>query len=130
MKTNLLADRAIVVADAEGFIRVWSEGATAIFGRSAETAIGQSLDIMVPAHLREYHWTGFKRALNTGETRYDGKVFADPVTHGDGSVAMHRGWIQLLRDTTGSVVGVLSMWEAARQEDAHLTGPSIIQHPS
>ena len=123
---ELLADRAIVVADTAGVIRVWSDAAAEMFAMPAEQAVGQRLDLMIPAHLREVHWKAFEHAVSARVTKYEGLAFADPVLHGDGSVAIHRGWIDLLRDTAGTVVGVISMWEPARAEDQELPAPRVV----
>ena len=53
-----VTDHAIVVADANGTITWWSPGAETLFGHSAATALGQSLDLMVPGALRARHWAG------------------------------------------------------------------------
>jgi PAS domain S-box-containing protein len=47
---------AIVYADAAGLIRVWNAGATRMFGFSEQEALGQSLDIIIPASLHARHW--------------------------------------------------------------------------
>ena len=58
-----MTDHAIVVADANGTITWRSPGAEVLFGHSAASAIGQSLDLIVPEALRPRHWTGFHRAM-------------------------------------------------------------------
>ncbi|GAC1335968.1 MAG: PAS domain S-box protein [Candidatus Dormibacteria bacterium] len=120
---------AVVLSDRSGIIRMWNPGAESIFGYPAENAIGNSLDILIPAHIRERHWVGFHRAINTGTTAYDGLVFADPVTHSDSTVHIHRGWIKLLLTTTGGVMGVISVWEPARPGDQQLNAPTVIANP-
>jgi PAS domain-containing protein len=44
---------AIVVTDPAGIIRLWNDGAARIFGFSADAAMGQSLDVIIPEKLRE-----------------------------------------------------------------------------
>jgi PAS domain S-box-containing protein len=61
---------AIVVVDRTGTIRYWNSGAERIFGHPAATAIGQSLDLIVPERLRQRHWDGFHHAVATGTSRY------------------------------------------------------------
>ena len=39
---------AVVVADDQGVIRLWSDEAQAIFGDRREDALGRSLDLLVP----------------------------------------------------------------------------------
>ena len=66
------ASDAIIFADRSGVIRVWSDGAQAIFGYRAEEAIGRTLDILVPEGSREAHWNGFHCALKRGRSANPG----------------------------------------------------------
>ena len=50
-------------------IRVWNGAAARAFGFAAEEAIGRSLDLIIPEHLRQAHWSGFRRAMQSGATR-------------------------------------------------------------
>jgi PAS domain-containing protein len=59
---------AVVYADAEGTIRVWNRGAVRIFGFTEAEALGQSLDIIIPANLRERHWQGYRETMRTGRS--------------------------------------------------------------
>ncbi|QXL84197.1 PAS domain S-box protein [Comamonas sp. NLF-1-9] len=59
---------ALIFIDTEGRIRVWNAMAAALFGFSAEEALGQSVDLIIPAHLREAHWRGFRHAIAAGHT--------------------------------------------------------------
>jgi PAS domain S-box-containing protein len=77
---------AIVFADATGVIQVWNRGAERLFGFTAAEAIGQPLDIMIPAGLRDRHWQGFHETMRTGATRYgDGQILAVPAIRKDGT---------------------------------------------
>ena len=71
-----LAPDAILFADREGIIRLWNKGAERIFGCTAEEAIGQSLDLIIPEKLRERHWEGYHKTMATGETRYGTEMLA------------------------------------------------------
>lgn len=62
-----------IFADREGIVRFWNAAAERIFGHSAASALGQTLDMIVPETLREAHWTGYDRALAAGETKYRGQ---------------------------------------------------------
>ena len=42
---------AIVVTDPAGIIRLWNDGAARMFGFSADEAMGQSLDVIIPEKL-------------------------------------------------------------------------------
>ena len=46
---------AILYADREGKIRLWNQGAEAMFGYRADEALGQSLDLIVPERQRQRH---------------------------------------------------------------------------
>jgi len=122
----VLNDHAVIGTDTEGVIRIWSEGAELLFGHSATTAVGQTLDLVIPAEYRQYHWPAFFRSVETGVNHYERKVFADPVVHADGTVVHHRGRFSLLKDAEGGVIGVISTWSPPRADDQDRTGPSVV----
>lgn len=47
---------AVIYANRSGEIIRWNRAAAALFGFSAEEALGQSLDMIIPEHLRASHW--------------------------------------------------------------------------
>ena len=76
---------AVVVVDREGVIRLWNQGAERIFGWPAGEALGRSLDLIVPERLRERHWEGFHRAVETGTTSYGPEsLLSVPALRSDG----------------------------------------------
>jgi PAS domain S-box-containing protein len=54
---------ALICADHTGTIIRWNAARTILFGFSAEDALGQSLDLIIPEHLRAAHWNGFNAAM-------------------------------------------------------------------
>ena len=46
---------AVIFADRAGTIRRFNPAAAALFGFSADEALGQSLDLIIPEHLRAAH---------------------------------------------------------------------------
>src|SRR3954468_826603 len=70
------AGDAVIVADPDGAIAYWNAAAEAMFGRSADEAVGASLDVVVPEGLRQRHWEGFRHTMATGETKYGGQTVA------------------------------------------------------
>src|SRR4051812_40332302 len=62
----------------------WNAGAEATFGHVAREAVGQSLDLIIPAAQRIRHWDGYRRVMETGMTRYAESVLAVPALHRDG----------------------------------------------
>lgn len=73
---------ALIYADREGIIRAWNPGATALFGFTEAEALGQSLDLIIPVHLRDAHWRGFDRAIARGSCSRE--VRTTRGTHQDG----------------------------------------------
>jgi PAS domain S-box-containing protein len=76
----------ILFADHNGVIRFWNAGCERIFGHAASEAVGQSLDIIIPAALRARHWQGYANTVRTGRSRYAaGDLLAVPAVRKDGS---------------------------------------------
>ncbi|MBW2247788.1 MAG: PAS domain S-box protein [Deltaproteobacteria bacterium] len=73
----------ILFADRDGIIRLWNSGAETIFGYKAQEALGQSLDLIVPEKLRERHWEGYRRVMDTGKTRYGNELLKVPALKKD-----------------------------------------------
>jgi diguanylate cyclase (GGDEF)-like protein/PAS domain S-box-containing protein len=62
------AHEAFVTMDGGGFVTGWNQAAEEIFGWSRAEAIGRVLaDLIVPPELRDAHWAGLRRFLETGE---------------------------------------------------------------
>lgn len=78
------APDAIIFADRDGMIRIWNAAATDIFGYLPDEAIGQSLDIIIPEHLRRAHWEGFHKAIGSGHTAQGSKALRTRATHRTG----------------------------------------------
>jgi PAS domain S-box-containing protein len=106
---------AIVYADRKGVVRFWNPGAERLFGFAAAEAVGRSLDLIIPEPQRARHWAGFRRVMETGESRYGrGDILAVPGLRRDGTrisleftiVPVHaedgrmEGIVAVLRDVT------------------------------
>jgi len=65
---------AIISADHTGNIVSWNNAATRILGYTAEEAIGQRLEIIIPERFHEAHRTGMQRVTAGGESRVIGKT--------------------------------------------------------
>jgi PAS domain S-box-containing protein len=100
---------AMLFADREGIIRLWNSGAETIFGYSAREALGQSLDLIVPEKLRERHWEGYHRVMNTGETRYGNELLKVPALRKNGNRLSIEFSILLLRDPQNEIIGSAAM---------------------
>ncbi len=101
---------AVVYADAAGVIQVWNDGARRIFGFSAEEAIGQSLDLIIPASLRDRHWSGYTHTMQTGESRYGaGDLLSVPALHKDGRRISVEFTIVPFQDSDGRMEGIAAL---------------------
>jgi PAS domain S-box-containing protein len=78
------AGDAIVGAGTDGSILLWNRAAERIFGYTEAEALGHSLDLVIPERLRLRHWEGYRRVMQTGETRYGTEVLRVPAVHKDG----------------------------------------------
>jgi len=97
---------AVVYAERDGVIRLWNAAAEAIFGFTAAEALGQSLDIIIPERLRDRHWKGWDKVMETGVSRYGAReTLSVPGMRKDGSTVSVDFSIQLLKDEAGKVVG-------------------------
>ena len=96
---------ALVVADADGVIRYWNDGAEALTGHPAAAAVGSSLDLIVPPDYRERHWAGFRAAMASGNARFEGAAANIPIVCADGIIRRWPGRFTLIRDARGMPAG-------------------------
>ena len=102
---------AIVIADRDGVIRVWSEGAERLLGRSAAEAVGQKLDLIVPQDFRAQHWTGFGQVMGGGPVASAGQFFDLPVQCA-GETKTLRGQLHVLRNEASDAIGAMAIFTA------------------
>ncbi len=101
---------AVILGDADGVVRLWNAGATAIFGFTAEEAIGRSMDLIIPERLRARHGEGYRKVMGTGVSRYgSGDRLAVPAVTKDGRTLSIEFTIQMLRDASGRIVGPVAI---------------------
>jgi PAS domain S-box-containing protein len=91
------AGEAVTFADTDGVIRLWNDAAEEIFGYTAEEAVGERLDIIVPEEFREAHWRGYDEALDASE------VTSPPVTRTQ-VPALHASGDRIEIETSGARV--------------------------
>ena len=100
---------AILFADREGKIRLWNAGAETMFGYTAQEALGQSLDLIVPDRQRARHWEGWVKVMATGVTKYGRDPLAVPAMRKDGSRISIEFNVVLVRADSGDLAGVAAM---------------------
>lgn len=112
---------AILFADPDGRIRLWNAGAVRLFGFSAEEALGESLDIIIPEKLRKRHWGGYHRVMQIGESRYHSELLSVPALHRAGHQLSCEFSIVMIRNDANEICGfaaimrdVTARWEQER----------------
>lgn len=101
---------AIAYSDREGIIRFWNAGAERVFGFTADEALGQSLDIIIPDRQRQRHWDGYDQVMKTGESRYgSGDLLSVPATRKDGTRISVEFTIVPLKDADGAMLGMAAV---------------------
>ena len=100
---------ALIYSDADGVIRRWNAAAAALFGFTAQESIGQSLDLVIPEHLRAAHWTGFRKAVATGITRLAGRPTLTRAIRKGGNKLYVEMTFALVKDDAGRVVGTVAI---------------------
>jgi diguanylate cyclase (GGDEF)-like protein/PAS domain S-box-containing protein len=65
---------AIILADVNGNIIFWNEGALRIFGYTEEEIAGKPLTILMPEEYRDAHQKGLQHIKSRGESKYIGST--------------------------------------------------------
>lgn len=113
------AAEAIVVADPNGTIQLWNDGASRVFGYPATEAVGRNLDLIIPEKLRERHSKGYQQTMATGYTRYGDTLLSVPAIHRDGHRLSIEFSVALLRNDSGRIVGISAiMRDVSERRDA------------
>jgi PAS domain S-box-containing protein len=100
---------AVIFADPGGVIRLWNPAAAALFGFSSEEAIGANLDLIIPERLRDAHWTGYRRAMQTGATRLLGRPTVTRALRKTGEKLYVEMSFAVVRDAAGVVCGSVAV---------------------
>lgn len=106
---------AIIAAGADGRIISWNAAAVRIFGFTAEEALGQSLDLIIPERFRARHGEGYRQVMATGQTKYASEVLRVPALHRDGKALSIAFTVTLLDAPDGGrVIAAIVRDETAR----------------
>ena len=100
---------AIIAADREGIIHFWNSGAKRLFGYSPDEAISRSLDFIIPERLRQRHWDGYRRVMETGKSRYcESDVLSVPAVRKDGTIISVEFTVVPLQNA-GRMIGMVAI---------------------
>jgi PAS domain S-box-containing protein len=112
---------AIICADRSGVIIRWNRASAALFGFSAEEALGQNVDLIIPEHLRAPHWNGFEAAMAKGATKLQGRATLTRALHKSGRrlyVEMSFALVKGDSDVIGAVAVARDVTERVERERA------------
>ena len=100
---------ALIYADRSGVIQRWNNASERLFGYSADEALGQKLDLIIPEHLRGAHWTGFDAAIASGTMKLAGRPTLTRAAHKEGRRLYIEMTFALVRGTDAEVLGSVAM---------------------
>ena len=104
----------VIVADSHGDILMFNPACEALFGSSAEDALGQSVRTLMPEPYRGEHDGYMSRYVETGERRIigigrevaalraDGEVFPMHLSVGEGAIEGERVFVGIIHDLTAA----------------------------
>jgi len=95
--------------DTSGIILTWSRDAEALLGYSESEAIGRSIALIIPEHLRAAHWKGFEAAIASGNMKLAGRPTLTRALHKSGRKLYIEMTFALVRDSGGAVQGSIAM---------------------
>lgn len=103
------ANDAIMFSDRQGLIRLWNRGAEQMFGYIASEVLGRSLDLIIPENLRERHWDGYFRVMESGSSRYSTEMLSAPALRKDGTRISTEFCMVMVKGEGGEVLGVAAI---------------------
>lgn len=100
---------AVIYSNRDGKIERWNAAAAAVFGFSVEEAMGQSLEIIIPEHLRAAHWRGFEMAMASGKTRLNGRATMTRGLHKSGQKLFCEVSFAVVCNADGTAIGSVAV---------------------
>jgi PAS domain S-box-containing protein len=81
-----------------------------LFGYSAEEALDQSVELIIPEHLRAAHWSGFDAAMTKGATKLQGSPTLTRAQHKSGRrLYVEMSFAIVKGDTESEVLGAVAV---------------------
>ena len=100
---------AVIYASRDGRIERWNAAAAALFGFTADEALGASLDIIIPERLRAAHWKGFDAAMASGATRLSGRPTVTRGLRKDGAKLYVEMTFAVVKGGDGTAMGTVAI---------------------
>ena len=115
---------ALVVSDTGGVIRLWNAAAERLFGFTKAEALGNSLDLIIPERLQARHWAGYKKAMASGDTRYNSDLLRVPAVHKNGRPLSIAFTVAFLFGAERRVTGIVAM---IRDDTRHFAEERVLR---
>jgi len=96
---------ATLTMDTSSIILASSRGAEALLGWFEAEALGQSVELIMPAHLRARRHAGFARFVQTGVSTLP-EVTTSPMIHKNGETRRLQISVKGVRDANRKIVAV------------------------
>lgn len=108
---------ATLKVDTTGCILDWTADAEALLGYSSAEAVGRSIELIIPPHLRDRHRAGFGRYVQTGVSHLP-EVAISPALHKSGSIMKLQISVRPVYDADGKIVAVEAVMSPAPEGGA------------
>jgi PAS domain S-box-containing protein len=118
---------ALIYASRDGRIARWNAAAERVFGWSAAQALGQSLDLIIPEHLRAGHWRGWDAAMQTGQLHLNGQATLTRALTKSGGKCYVEMSFALVKDDSGQAIGSIAMARDMTARVERENNPKIAQ---
>jgi len=99
---------ATLKIDTTGRILDWTADAEALLGYSKLEAVGQSIELIIPPHLRGRHHAGFGRYVQTGVSHLP-EVAISPAVHKTGTIVKLQISVRPVYDGRQKIIAVEAM---------------------
>ena len=106
---------ATLVVDTTGHICAWSRDAEELLGYSDSEAVGQSIELIIPPHLRGRHNAGFRRFVQTGTSTLP-EVVTTFAVHKTGGIVRLLVSVQAVYGEQQQIMGVQAMLKRAEPD--------------
>jgi PAS domain S-box-containing protein len=105
-----MAADAVICANYSGTVIRWNYACSALFGYSAEQALGQSIELIIPENLRAAHWRRFDAAMTKGATKLAGRSTLTRALHKSGRrLYVEMSFAIVKGDTESEVLGAVAV---------------------
>jgi PAS domain S-box-containing protein len=99
---------ATLSVDTAGRILDWTADAETLLGYSSAEAVGQSIELIIPPHLRGRHHAGFGRYVQTGVSHLP-EITISPAVQKSGTIVKLQVSVRPVYDASGKIVAVEAM---------------------